>query len=198
MKLWGALVASSIVFATSPASAQDSADMPVVRAQEGDWGMFFRFGGLSTLLAEGNSRNVGGLLLSQVGFKKVLSEESQIPFYMGAGFRLIDPDGPGDNATDVGLDIGGGWEYHFRIWRRISPFVGVTFGIGFTNPTGDDNTTIGLGFGPIAGVEYFVADRVSLTAQYILSVQFEVVPDSFTAVQFSTLAGGAMNLTFYF
>lgn len=176
---------------------------PVVRAAAGDYGMFFRFGGLASLLASGNTRNVNSLLLTQVGMKKVLSDDLMIPFYFGTGVRHISEDAGNDSATDFGIDLGAGIEWHFRTWRRISPFIGASLGLAILDPDGDDNHTIGVGIGPNVGVEYYVADRLSLTAMYLLTFQFENgAPlgsnDKLTTIQLSTLSGGAMNLTFYF
>ncbi len=187
----------------APAAEGAEQDHPIVRAKEDDWGMFFRFGGLATLLASNNTRNVNSLLVTQVGIKAVLSEKLMIPFFFGTGVRHISEDDGNDSQTDFGLDIGVGVEYHFRIWHRISPFIGGSLGFGISDPTGDSNMVIGIGIGPNLGVEYYVADRVSLAAQYLLVFQFEngQPPGStgkLTTVQLSTLSGGAMNLNFYF
>jgi hypothetical protein len=170
---------------------------PVVRAVEGNWGMFFRFGGLSTMAAIGESRDINGLLVTQVGMRRVFADGWIVPFYAGTGVRLLAPDGGGDPVVDGGLDAGVGFEYHFREWRRISPFVGLSGGLGFS--AGDDeDVVVGLGVGPTLGVEYYVADRVSLIAQYMLTLQLEIVPDEYTGVSFNTLSGGALTLVFYF
>lgn len=177
------------------------ADGGVVRAEAGDFGMFFRFGGLGTLAATNNTRNVNALVITQVGLRMVLSEQLIIPMFLGLGLRSVDQPNM-DANTDFGFDAGAGIEYHFRIWRRISPFVGASLGFGGSDPSGDNNGTWTIGLGPTAGVEYYVADRVSLTAQYLLTFQIDrsgTGADSHaTGVSFQTLAGGAMNLSFYF
>ena len=68
----------------------------------------------------------------------------------------------------------------------------------FLEPSGNTNTTIGIGLGPTMGIECYVADRVSLIAQYFLTFQANIAPDRFTGISFTTLSGGAMNLVFYF
>jgi hypothetical protein len=194
---------------------------PVERAACGDLGFFFRFGGLATLEATGNSRAVGqsAVVLTQVGFKLVRGEDWMFPIYFGTGVRVdhstasTTTGGTTNNstssATDVGLDLGAGFEYHFRIRKRISPFVGATVGFTYTNPSGKSNDVYGVGFGPTFGVEYYLADRVSLTAQYLVTFQVAyekasasvagaTVTSSVTSYAFQTLAGGAMNLTYYF
>jgi hypothetical protein len=172
---------------------------PVIRAVEGDWGLFFRFGGLATLLATNNTRTIPGrtLAITQIGVYKVLPDEWQIPFFVGVGFRNNSPE-VGDAQTDWGLDIGVGIEKHFRVWRRISPFIGAAVGVGLQDPTGPSNLRAGFGIGPVVGVEYYVADKVSLTAQYLLTFQFESQTTNHKAIELSTAAGGALNLTFYF
>jgi hypothetical protein len=68
-----------------------------------------------------------------------------------------------------------------------------------------------VGLGPILGVEYYIADRVSLTAMYMLVIQIAhqeqpgaagpfgpTDSNNLTTFSFSTMAGGALNLTYYF
>jgi hypothetical protein len=182
--------------------------MPVVRAQAGNWGMFFRFGGLASLDHGNNTRTVNGVLLTQVGFRYVVSETLIIPFYFGTGVRLIEPPDPDDKDTkDWAIELGVGIEYHFRIWRRISPFVGFSFGLGAVEPNGAHNTVFGVGLGPSLGVEYYIGDRVSITVMYMMTLQIEIEQqydwsNDETVKQrstlFNTAAGGAINIAYYF
>ena len=68
--------------------------------------------------------------------------------------------------------------------------------------SGDDNLVFGIGVGPSLGVEYYIGDRLSLTALYQMVLQLAYQQagssSSVTAFSFSTLAGGAMTLTYYF
>lgn len=190
--------------ATTPKLSKAS---PVVRAVAGNWGMFFRFGGLATLEHAGNTRNVDGLLLSQVGFRYVASEKLIIPLYFSLGVLLVKPpDGSGPDYRSWGLELGSGIEYHFRIWRRISPFIAFNLGFGVSEPNGGSNTAFGIGFGPAMGVEYYIADRVSITVQYMMTLQIAIQQtpgamdstDKVQTVQFNTMAGGAINIAYYF
>ncbi|MBW2734744.1 MAG: hypothetical protein JRH20_20345 [Deltaproteobacteria bacterium] len=178
--------------------------MPAVRAEAGQWGMLFRFGGLAALTHAGNTRPVGSTVMTHVGLKKVLSENWMVPFYFGMSLGMRSPENL-PSSTDFGFEGGGGIEYHFRIWRRISPFIGATAGLFYVNPAGDDNWTLGFGVGPQVGVEYYIADRLSLTAMYMFSINLAVqkspgFPDSTTTTGFGmeTLAGGALTMTYYF
>ncbi|MFH2010003.1 MAG: hypothetical protein ABI333_25630 [bacterium] len=189
-----------------PGSAQSKAS-PVVRAVAGNWGMFFRFGGLATLDHGNNTRSVDGLLLTQVGFRYVVTEKIIIPLYFSLGVRFIKPpDNTMDDTESWGMEFGTGIEYHFRIWRRISPFIAFNVGLGVIEPAGDANMTFGIGFGPAMGVEYYIGDRVSITVQYMMTLQIEIQQtpngmggaDEYKTVQFSTIAGGALNITYYF
>jgi hypothetical protein len=201
----------------APARPDDS---PVVRATGGNLGLLFRFGGLANLFATGNSRTIAAgtsgteaLILTQVGMKIVLSERWMVPVYFGSSVRVVNPDegsttGVDLDRTDWGIDFGAGFEYHFRIWRRISPFIGFNLGIGITDPSGGDNSNYGVGFGPSLGVEYYIGDRVSLAALYqlVLNVSYLEVRSSassggvssVTGFGFQTLAGGSLYLTYYF
>jgi hypothetical protein len=195
-----------------------SSSEPVVRAQAGNLGMFFRFGGLATLFTTGNTYTVAGttsssgstdaLVFTQAGIKIVKSETWMIPIYLGTGLRFVSPSS-GSSRTDWGLDIGSGFEYHFRIWRRLSPFIGLDLGLGFSDPTGDSNLSVGVGLGPSMGVELYIMDRVSLAALYKLVFQITyqetststgmgTSSGSSTGVSFQTEAGGALLLNYYF
>ncbi len=178
-----------------PAGAADAS--PVVIAEGGNMGMAFRFGGLANLSTDGNVRLLANSFpLTQVGLKYVASRTLHFPFFFGAGARKVD-DGPGDDEDIWGLDFGFGIEMHFSIWRRISPYVGGVVSFGFVNS--DGGLTGGVGLGPVLGVEYFIADRVSLSAQYGLTLQFVTFQGGDqSTLQFGTLANGAATLTFYF
>jgi len=193
--------------APTRAAKKPSTASPVVRAVAGNWGMFFRFGGLASLDHGNNTRSVDGLLLTQVGFRYVVSEKVIIPMYFSLGVRLIKPpDDTVDDDRSWGLEMGSGIEYHFRIWRRISPFIAFNLGLGVSEPNGASNRAFGIGFGPAMGVEYYIADRVSLTVQYMMALQIEIQQtpsgmgdtEKWQTVQFSTIAGGAVNITYYF
>jgi hypothetical protein len=175
-------------------------EMPAVRAEAGNIGMYFRFGGLASLAHSNNTRTIGPLVFTQVGMKFVFSETWMLPVYFGTGLRVDSPD-EGDSATNWGIDLGAGFEYHFRIWRRISPFLGVSLGINMEDPTMEDNLRFGFGVGPSLGVEYYIADRLSVTAMYMFVIQLNYQDDpanSVTTFSMQTLAGGALNITYYF
>ena len=174
----------------------------MVRAMSGDIGMYFRFGGLAPLTHTNNQRTIGALVFNQIGVKFVFSEQLMLPVWFGTGIRVDNPSGS-EASSDWGIEMGVALEYHFRIWRRISPFVGGSFGLDFQDPSNDDNSRFGMGLGPIAGIEYYIADRVSLTAMYMFLIQIALqdapIPGADTTIfGISTLAGGALNITYYF
>jgi hypothetical protein len=180
--------------------------MPAVRAN-GNWGFIWRLGGLATLNHTGNTRNVNaGAAMTHVGLKYAANETWMFPVYAGVVLNLDDPPGDDNSRTNFGVELGGGVEYHFRIWRRISPFVGASLGLFYTNPSGDNSYDIGVGLGPLAGVEYYIADRLSLQAIYtvVIAMAFETRPapggDKGTRTSFGafTSVGGALNVTYYF
>ncbi len=184
--------------AEEPGGARTSSD-EIVRGEAGNLGMFFRFGGLASLFAGGDTRPIAqGLLLTQFGVKIVINEELMVPIFFGAAFRRFAQDGGPDAISDWGFDAGGGLEYHFRIWNRISPYAGFSLGLGYTNPDGGNNASLGFSIGPLAGVEFYIFDRVSLSAQYTFLFQVVRLFDQSTVTSVQTLAGGAMNLTYYF
>ena len=116
----------------------------------------------------------------------------------------------GDNRTDFGMGFGIGFQHYFRTWRRIAPYIGAKLHLSYVDPSGDKNYLVQVGIGPAIGIEYFIADRVSLSMEYnfFFAVQFEgdnaragttgAVGGTGVGL-FSTLwMGGQMALTFYF
>jgi hypothetical protein len=198
------LLLSSLVLASAPAAAQDLHPVdsaPVVRAARGDIGMFFRFGGLANMTAAGaNSTQVTqNFLFSHAGVKFALTDRWMLPIYFGVGLNVGAQDSPGGTNVDWGMMFGGGFEYHFRIWRRISPFFGGTVGFEFNKPSGPNMLRFATSLGPQLGIEFFWADRASLAAyyQFIFSV-VRAEATATTSVAFLTAAGGGLMLTFYF
>ena len=196
-------------------------DSPVVRAngEEGNMGLFFRFGGMATMTATGDSedgKNGGNTaaMNAQIGLKFVMSESIMVPLFFGMSLRstsvaVKNADDP-DTTYNFSMDLGVGVEYHFRIWRRLSPFCGALLKLGFYEPTGEDNLGIRFRVGPTIGVEYYIADRVSLAVAYMLLLSVAASPvgaDSTTTnfdmttkdgYEASAESGGDLTLTFYF
>ena len=193
------------------AAATDT-DSPVVRAngEEGNMGLFFRFGGLATMTATGDSVDGNqSAINTQLGIKFVMSESIMLPLFFGMAITM-DKTGDGDPSNNFSMDLGAGLEYHFRIWRRLSPFFGAMLKLGFYDPTGEDNLAVRFHVGPTIGIEYYIADRVSLSAAYMLmiSVVASAVGTDNTVLDFdmktdsgfdvAASSGGEMTLTFYF
>ncbi len=172
---------------------------PVVRPEQGQWGMQFTFGGLAPMSIAGiDTLGVNRLLFSELGFRRVLGNGWVVPFSIGAGVFHHNPEmGPSQN--DVGLSGSVGIKKWFRQWRRIAPFAGGDFRISYLDPTGDNNWLVGIGLGPNLGIEYFVGDRVSLVLQGDANIAINVF-DGLVQVDFGTAVsfGGQMGLAFYF
>ncbi len=183
----------------SASAAPSNPEKPVERVESGLWGFAWRFGGLATMAATGNAQTAGQVTISQIAVKYVPSESLRVYFAVGTGIQVRAPDG-GDANADWGMNLGGGFEYHFRIWRRISPFLGAGLFIGMNDPAGGDNWNFGLQLGPQIGVEYFIGDRVSVQALYNLALMFNFAgnPAQQFAFTFATGSGGLLGLTTYF
>lgn len=176
-------------------------DGPVARFEPGQWGMQFTFGGLAPLTVAGlRDFGVNRLMFTELGFRRVLSDDWMIPFSIGAGVFHHNPEASGsESQNDVGLAASVGVQRYFRVWRRIAPYVGGRFRLDYSEPNGRANWRVGFGLGPALGIEYFVGDRVSL------SMQGEALVGIYTfagllQVEVATrmTAGGQMGLTFYF
>ncbi len=195
------LVLTLLVAAPGVAAAQEQHvrdESPVVRAARGDVGMFFKFAGLATMGADNPAPDVAGFIYHQVGVKFALSRRWMLPVFFGVGVNVHSPEGPAGKDVDWGMMLGTGFEYHFRIWRRISPFFGATVAFEFNDPRGSGNFRFATGLGPQLGIEFFWADRSSLTAFYEMQLRIVRLEDAYTDVSLRTAAGGGLILTFYF
>lgn len=177
------------------------ADGPVARFEPGQWGMQFTFGGLAPLTVAGlRDFGVNRLTFTELGFRRVLSDEWVLPFSIGAGVFHHNPDDSGsESQNDVGLAASVGVQRYFRVWRRIAPYAGGRFRLDYAEPNGRANWRVGFGFGPALGIEYFVGDRVSLSLQGEALVGISTFA-GLLQVEVATrvTAGGQMGLTFYF
>jgi outer membrane protein W len=171
----------------------------VVRAQAGNWGFNFIFGGLATLgIAGPYTHTANRAFLTEVGAKYFVTDRLAVPFSIGLGVLGRKPD-VGDIENDFGISATAGIQYYFRVWRRIAPFVGAKLHIDYTEPVGPSNYSVRVIFGPAVGVEYYVADRVSLQLEYNALVGFDI-RDGFADIGFQTVVsmGGLVGLNFYF
>lgn len=186
--------------ATAPKVIVAADDSPVVRAAAGNWAMTFTFGGLGSLSANGIlDQKAGNLLFTEVGFRAVLSSIT-IPFSVGLGLANVTTrTGPSSSNTDIGLSFTGGVLKSFRVWRRIAPYFGGTFHFSYLDPNGDNNWVIGLSIGPVLGIEYYIADRVSLLAQATFQFGVGITdPQAAIGVGSTISGGGQLGLVFYF
>jgi hypothetical protein len=177
----------------------DDDDEPIERFEAGQWGMQFTFGGLAPMSVGGlRDFGVNRLLFTELGFRRVVSDQWVIPFSIGAGVFNHNPDA-GDTQNDVGLAASVGVQRYFRVWRRIAPYAGGRFRVDYSEPNGRSNWRVGVGFGPVLGIEYFVGHRVSLTMLGEMLVGINTF-DGLRQVELATRldAGGQMGLVFYF
>lgn len=177
----------------------DADHSPVQRAKDGMWGMQFTFGGLAPLSVGGiNDYGVNRLLFTELGFRRVF-KRIIVPFSIGAGVFHHNPDGDGGTQNDAGLAATVGVLFPFRVWRRISPYAGGQFHLHYLDPTGDNNWLVNVALGPVLGIEFYIAHRVSLLFQGQAMVGINIF-DGLTQVAAGTslMAGGQTGLIFYF
>jgi hypothetical protein len=171
---------------------------PVERAKAGMWGMQFTFGGLAPLSIAGiDNHGVNRLLFTELGFRRVF-DRIIIPFSVGAGVFHHNPDN-GSSQNDAGLAATFGVLVPFRVWRRISPYAGGQVHFHYLDPTGVNNWLVNFSLGPVIGIEFYIAHRVSLLLQGQAQVGINVF-DGLTQVSAATsiAAGGQTGLIFYF
>lgn len=182
----------------APSSDEDDPSV-VIRPHDGHWGMHFGFGGLAPMSIGGlNDVNAGRLMFTELGVRRAFRNGWALPFSVGVGWVQNNPDeGETENAAGVSASIG--VRKSFRVWRRIAPYTGGDVRVTYADPEGADNRLVELSFGPNLGIEYFIADRVSLLLQGDLTLalgfsEAAVETDLGTHVS----GGGQMGLVFYF
>jgi hypothetical protein len=172
---------------------------PVLRAAPGNWGMTFIFGGFAPLSVAGlgDLPLPSGLLFTEIGVRRVF-KRVVIPFSFGAGVAQTRQDGQSP-VYAAGVSASVAVLKGFRVWRRIAPYYGAFIHTHYIDARGPDNWLVNLTIGPILGIEYFIADRVSLYGQGIFGFgpEFTKGKVDFTA-RATMAAGGQLGLTFYF
>jgi hypothetical protein len=183
---------------TEPPPPPDT--QPVVRAAPGNWGMTFIFGGLAPLSFGGlGDQQIGqSLMFTEIGVRRVF-KKVVIPFSFGAGISRDQPVGQTNKTTSAGVSASVAVLKGFRVWRRIAPYYGAFLHFHYIHPPGAGNWLVNVSVGPILGVEYFLADRVSLYGQGIFGIGPDITRNTVSVRASSAIAaGGQLGLTFYF
>lgn len=180
-------------------SPDDDDPSAVIRPHAGHWGMHFSFGGLAPMSIGGlNDVRAGRLMFTELGVRRAFDNGWALPFSAGVGWVGHNPD-EDEAQNDAGLSISIGVRKSFRVWRRIAPYTGGDVRVMYADPEGDDNRRVGLAFGPNLGIEYFVADRVSLLLQGDLTLALTFAEQAVTTDLATRVSGGGqMGLVFYF
>ncbi|MBL9103521.1 MAG: hypothetical protein JNL82_21420 [Myxococcales bacterium] len=172
---------------------------PVVRAAPGNWGMTFIFGGLAPLSLAGSDQSFGdGLLFTEIGVRRVF-KRFVLPFSFGAGVARVQTPGQATPATAAGISASVAILKGFRVWRRIAPYFGAFLHTHYVHPPGPGNYLVNISVGPILGIEYFIADRVSLYGQGVVPIGPDITRSGVSVTaRTAVAAGGQLGLTFYF
>lgn len=185
---------------TESASGSPPDTQPVVRAAPGNWGMTFIFGGLGPLSVAGlgDQPLADGLIFTEIGVRRVF-KRFVLPFSFGAGIAHRKRDGVDRPEVAAGVSASIAILKGFRVWRRIAPYFGGFLHTHYVDAPGPDNWLVNVSVGPILGIEYYLADRVSLYGQGIISIGPNITRQSVQMVaHFAMAAGGQLGLTFYF
>lgn len=186
--------------ATPPPVGPNPPDtQPVVRAAPGNWGMTFIFGGLAPLSVAGlgDLPLADGLMFTEIGVRRVF-KRVVIPFSFGAGITNQRTAGE-TPITSAGVSASVAVLKGFRVWRRIAPYWGAFLHTHYLDARGPDNWLVNVTVGPILGIEYFVADRVSLYGQGVFGIGSDIGKGTVKLVARAAMAaGGQLGLTFYF
>lgn len=172
---------------------------PVVRAGPGNWGMTFIFGGLAPLSIGGlgDLPLSNGLMFTEIGVRRVF-KRVVIPFSFGAGVAHTKQTGQSPNYG-AGVSASVAVLKGFRVWRRIAPYFGAFLHTHYVDARGPDNWLFNVSVGPILGIEYYLADRVSLYGQGIFAIGPDITKGRVDFLARAAMAaGGQLGLTFYF
>ena len=173
---------------------------PVIRAAPGNWGMTFIFGGLGPLSVAGlgDQPLADGLIFTEIGVRRVF-KKFVLPFSFGAGIAHRTRPGTSTPETAAGVSASIAVLKGFRVWRRIAPYTGAFLHTHYVDAPGPDNWLVNISVGPILGIEYFLADRVSLYGQGVFAIGPNLTKTSVQFVAQAVMAaGGQLGLTFYF
>ncbi|WAS94591.1 hypothetical protein [Nannocystis punicea] len=173
---------------------------PVVRAAPGNWGMTFIFGGLGPLSVAGlgDQPLADGMMFTEIGVRRVF-KKFVLPFSFGAGITHRTREGTSRPEVSAGVSGSIAVLKGFRVWRRIAPYTGAFLHVHYLDSPGPNNWLVNLSVGPILGIEYFLADRVSLYGQGIIGIGPQFTRQSVQFVARAMMAaGGQLGLTFYF
>ncbi|MCY1061145.1 hypothetical protein [Nannocystis sp. SCPEA4] len=173
---------------------------PVIRAAPGNWGMTFIFGGLGPLSVAGlgDQPLADGLMFTEIGVRRVF-KRFVLPFSFGAGLTHRTREGTTRPEISAGVSGSIAVLKGFRVWRRIAPYYGGFLHVHYIDAPGPNNWLVNLSVGPILGIEYFLADRVSLYGQGVFAIGPDFSRQSVQVVARAMMAaGGQLGLTFYF
>ena len=196
----GTATATAPPAATTDVSGDPPDTEPVLRPRPGHWGMTFIFGGLAPLSVAGlgDQLLIDDLIFTEIGVRRVF-KRFVLPISFGAGVvHRRDVDGARPSvAAGIGFSIA--ILKGFRVWRRIAPYYGAFIHTHYVDAPGRDNWLVNLAVGPILGIEYFIAERVSLYGQAVIAVGPTFAKDSLEFAAHAVMAaGGQLGLTFYF
>jgi hypothetical protein len=172
---------------------------PVVRAAPGNWGMTFIFGGLAPLSIGGlgDLPLTDSLMFTEIGVRRVF-KRVVIPFSFGAGVAHKKTQGESP-VYSAGFSASVAVLKGFRVWRRIAPYAGAFLHTHFIDSRGPGNWLFNVTVGPILGIEYYLADRVSLYGQGVFGIGPSIGKGTVDFVARAAMAaGGQLGLTFYF
>jgi hypothetical protein len=172
----------------------------VMRAVPGNWGMTFIFGGLGPLSVAGHGDQplADGLIFTEIGVRRVF-KKIVLPFSFGAGITHRTREGTTRPEVSAGVSGSIAVLRGFRVWRRIAPYFGGFLHAHYIDAPGPNNWLVNIGVGPILGIEYYLADRVSLYGQGEFAIGPDISKQSVQLVARAMMAaGGQLGLTFYF
>lgn len=184
----------------APAGGKPPDTQPVLRAVPGNWGMTFIFGGLGPLSVAGHGDQplADGLIFTEIGVRRVF-KRIVLPFSFGAGITHRTREGTTRPEVAAGVSGSIAVLKGFRVWRRIAPYFGGFLHAHYIDAPGPNNWLVNLSVGPILGIEYYLADRVSLYGQGVFAIGPEFSRQSVQLVARAMMAaGGQLGLTFYF
>ncbi|PCC71578.1 hypothetical protein SAMN02745121_01122 [Nannocystis exedens] len=184
----------------APVDGKPPDTQPVLRAAPGNWGMTFIFGGLGPLSIAGHGDQplADGLMFTEIGVRRVF-KKFVLPFSFGAGITHRTREGTTRPEVSAGVSGSIAVLKGFRVWRRIAPYTGAFLHVHYIDAPGPNNWLVNLSVGPILGIEYYLADRVSLYGQGVFAIGPDISRQSVQLVARAMMAaGGQLGLTFYF
>ena len=121
--------------------------------------------------------------------KKFISESAAYRINVSLSFVQI------EDVSGMEITLQPGYEKHFRGTKKLSPYLGSDFTVGFSSM--EDTDLLAIGFGSIAGFDYYIAKKLYLGLELKYGLYYTKVGD-IGMITFAPSVVNAIRIGFLF